>query len=127
MSRTDGPIEYSYSDCVETVTEIANIGNRIQSMYDVTINELKRVDSEICDIEHATEFYNLSASQGYKIYKMLHDARIRRREIKNRLHLLQWIRDKKVSGINGDNLNRKLTEIDNQQYRPRVLKELFNV
>lgn len=96
-------------------------------MYDTTINELKRVDSEICDIEHAAEFYNLSASQGYKIYKMLHDARVRRREIKNRLHLIQWIRDKKVSGINGDNLNRKLTEIDNQQYRPRVLKELFNV
>lgn len=123
----DERVEYDYADCVKTVKELTEISKRLQSMFDTTTNELKQVDLEVCDIQHAAEFHELNAAQGYNLYRMLHDATIRRRKIKNKLKLLQWVREKKLFGINGDNLNRKLAEIDGQQYIPRVLNELFDV
>ena len=43
------------------------------------------------DIEHAAEFYNLDASHGYQRYKMLHNARVRRRKYKNAITRIDYI------------------------------------
>ena len=54
----------------------------IHSQRDVLVNALKKAELEVEDIEHAAEFYNLDASHGYQLYKMLHDARVRRRSFR---------------------------------------------
>lgn len=46
----------------------------IHSQLDVLVNAQKKAELEVEDIEHAAEFYNLDASHGYQLYKMLHDA-----------------------------------------------------
>ena len=87
-----------------------------------------QVEKEICDIMHYIEFNNLDAANGYKIYKMLRECRIRRRKIKDE--------DVRVSAaiqaLGGIDLQEKLKSsicqiksLDNRIYRPRALNELF--
>ena len=79
------------------------------------------------DIEHAAEFYNLNASQGYKLYKLLHDARNRRREYKNELEKINLSLGTSIRSINMENLQRSILGLDGKQYAPRINKELFRV
>ena len=51
----------------------------------------RKAELEIEDIEHAAEFYNLDASHGYQLYKLLHDARVRRRKCKNAIAWIDFI------------------------------------
>ena len=87
------------------------------------------VEKEICDLMHYIEFNNLDAANGYKIYKMLRECRLRRRLIKNE--------DIKVSAaiqaLGGLTLQEKLKEslgrlkgLENRTYSPRILYELFD-
>lgn len=45
--------------------------------------ELLEIEREIIHIYHAMEFYNLDAAKGYKIYKMMQERLIRRRQNKD--------------------------------------------
>ena len=63
----------------------------IHSQRDVLVNAQKKAELEVEDIEHAAEFYNLDASHGYQLYKMLHDARVRRRKCKNAIAWIDYI------------------------------------
>lgn len=63
----------------------------IHSQRDVLVNAQKKAELEVEDIEHAAEFYNLDASHGYQRYKMLHDARVRRRKCKNAIAWIDFI------------------------------------
>ena len=73
------PIELGY-DILEKVKEISEFTKQIEQRRLYLIEMIHNIDLEIVDIEHAAEFYVLNASQGYKLYKLLHDARNRRRE-----------------------------------------------
>ena len=63
----------------------------IHSQRDVLVNAQKKAELEVEDIEHAAEFYNLDASHGYQLYKMLHDARVRRRKYNNAITRIDYI------------------------------------
>ena len=63
----------------------------IHSQRDVLVNAQKKAELEVEDIEHSAEFYNLDASHGYQLYKMLHDARVRRRKCKNAIAWIDYI------------------------------------
>ena len=64
-------------DLSRNVTLYCNVcGNDQFSALD---DELERIRLEIIDIEHAAEFYDLDLYKGWKVYKMLQDARKRRR------------------------------------------------
>lgn len=45
-------------------------------------DSLSELDKKISDIMHCAEFYELDACRGYKLYKILHQTRIERREVK---------------------------------------------
>ena len=117
----------TYSETIDTIKELDNTANVLRNMLDEANREMSEIDKEITDIEHAAEFYNLNAAQGYKLYKVLHDARIRRREIKNKHDILQWVISKKVEKLSNNALNGQIRNIKARTYTPRVLKELFNV
>lgn len=120
------PIELKY-DILDKVKEISEFTKQIEERRLYLIEMIHTVDLEIVDIEHAAEFYNLNASQGYKLYKLLHDARNRRREYKDELEKINLSLGTSIRSTNMENLERSILGLDNRQYTPRINKELFGV
>ena len=120
------PIELSY-DILDKVKEISEFTKQIEERRLYLIEMIHTVDLEIVDIEHAAEFYNLNASQGYKLYKLLHDARNRRREYKDELEKINLSLGTSIRSTNMENLERSILGLDNRRYTPRINKELFDV
>ena len=112
-------------DVLTASNELKDIANKIMIRREHLTRELSLIDLEIQDIEHAAEFYELNASQGYKLYKMLHDARIKRRNIKDEWSMLGAFLNSSIKNM--DNVRKMSDGLDNRQYTPRVNKELFGV
>ena len=119
-------IELEY-DILDKVKEISEFTKQIEERRLYLMEMIHTVDLEIVDIEHAAEFYNLNASQGYKLYKLLHDARNRRREYKDELEKINLSLGTSIRSTNMENLERSILGLDNRQYTPRINKELFGV
>lgn len=120
------PIELDY-DISEKVKEISTLVKQLESRRLYLIEEIHNIELDIVDIEHAAEFYNLNAAQGYKIYKMLHDDRINRRKLKQELKSIELFLGTTLKSNNIDNLERSIEGLNNLKYTPRVNKELFGV
>ncbi|WP_418752466.1 hypothetical protein [Frisingicoccus sp.] len=87
------------------------------------------IEREITDIYHAMEFYNLDAAKGYNLYRMMKERLIRRRKNKDEAARIEHILTSGIKGIaNGQARERFETEMmEDKEYRPRVLKELFEI
>lgn len=120
------PIELEY-DILDKVKEISIFTKQIEERRLYLIEEIHKIDLEIVDIEHAAEFYNLNASQGYKLYKLLHTARVSRRELKDELCIIDLSLGTSIRSKNMENLERSILGLDNRKYEPRINKELFGV
>ena len=120
------PVELSY-DILEKVKEMHVFTKELENRKLYLSDKLSKIDLEIVDIEHAAEFYNLNASQGYKLYKLLHDRRIERRKIKDELQIIGFTLGTTINSTNIHNLERSILGMDNKKYTPRINKELFGV
>ena len=120
------PIELDY-DILDKVKDILLATKQMEERKMYLAEEIQKVDLEIVDIEHAAEFYDLNASQGYKLYKLLRDNRIKRRELKDELEKINLFLGTSIKSANMENLERSILGLDNRQYTPRINKELFNV
>lgn len=89
------------------------------------LNEESNIDKQISDILHYIEFYNFSASNGYKLCKALKELRLRRRHIKNELELIGIISTHTCNNIANGNTNKAIDGLGKKQYVPRVLNDLF--
>ncbi|MCD7784682.1 MAG: hypothetical protein LUH18_03755 [Oscillospiraceae bacterium] len=107
------------------VDNIAGSYREILDYKDFLQKEQSKVELELCDIEHAIEFYSLNACDGYKMYKLFHDCRVRRREIKNDLRRINSILGMTYEQIAAGGIEKAFDEVDAQTYHPRVLPELF--
>ena len=87
---------------------------------------LVRVESELCDCEHACEFFKFDAAKGYRLYRMIRACRINRRFLKDELRRVNAIVETSAVETASGRLQKAMHEIDTQVYTPRVLKELFN-
>ncbi|MCD7732869.1 MAG: hypothetical protein LUH56_05460 [Oscillospiraceae bacterium] len=109
-------------------TLVDNITGSYRGIFDYKEflqKELTKVEAELCDIEHAIEFFNYNASDGYKMYKMLHDCRVRRRGIKDDLRKANAILGMSYEQIVSGEIDKTFDEVENQTYEPRILPELF--
>lgn len=97
----------------------------IHSQRDVLVNAQKKAELEVEDIEHAAEFYNLDASHGYQLYKMLHDARVRRRKCKNAIAWIDFILEQRPERFVENNPSARIVGTRSRDYAPRALPELF--
>ena len=88
-------------------------------------DELSKIDLEIEDILHSIEFYNVNAYQGYKLYKLIQEKRIKRRRIKNFLEVVGYIENKDIKDILSSNISKTINGITDRKYTPRQLQELF--
>ncbi len=88
-------------------------------------SELSKIDKEISDICHYIEFYPLSASNGYKMAKMLKDHLVKRREIKNELGVLGRMQMMSVGQVGSGKGREIIDKSLDKHYTPRILNELF--
>lgn len=89
--------------------------------------ELLEIEREITDIYHAMEFYNLNAAKGYKIYKMMQERLIRRRENKDETLKIDYILSGGIKGLTSKQTRKRFEALEKRHYQPRALKELFGV
>lgn len=115
-------IDYSILD---KVIEIESFAKDLQERNLYLKARLQEIELEIVDIEHAAEFYTLNASQGYKIYKMLHESRVERREVKNEMEKIKYIMNSSMNSALYNKISKSVEGVNTKQYTPRVLKELF--
>lgn len=118
------PLSFDISDTADNLLAISRQAENYKRYLDEC---LSTVDMEIVDIEHAAEFYELNAAQGYKIYKMLHDARVKRRIIKNNMEIVKKFLDTSLRSSSIESLRNCIDSVDSKTYSPRVNKELFGV
>lgn len=119
-------VELKY-DILDKVKEILEFTNELEARRLYLLEKIHDIDLEINDIEHAAEFYVLNASQGYKLYRMLHDARVKRRTYKNELQKIELSIGTSMKKTNMENLAKSIIGVDHKKYSPRVNKELFGV
>lgn len=131
--ETNQMIEQVISDTDESIAEIlARVRNFESYMQDIgkkrdTLTyELSKVDAEIDDILHAAEFYNLNACEGYKLYKMLRDARIKRRKLKDYIEVVGYVERATGKDFANNVGSKSILGKETREYTPRVLNELFN-
>lgn len=106
--------------------KLKEIAEEIDLKYLNLKNDLDIVEKEIVDIYHAIEFYDMSASKGYKIYKMLQERLQKRRAIKDELEKISIIFDVHIKKDSMNKAMEKLNHMEARGYVPRVMVELFS-
>lgn len=97
------------------------------SYKEALIKQLTEVDNEQQDLLHYIEFNSLDVFKGYKAYKMLHECRCRRREIKNKLLEFDIFKSATWDDVKDYKTVSRINGFDERSYAPRVLTELFEV
>lgn len=121
-NETDKEIQNILSQVQEFESYIQDIGKK----RDALTYEMSKVDAEIEDILHAAEFYNLNACEGYKLYKMLREARIKRRKLKDYIEVVGYIEGATGKELAEGKGSKSILGKLSREYKPRVLNELFN-
>ena len=92
----------------------------IQCQRETLVTGQRKAEIEIEDIEHAAEFYNLDASHGYQLYKLLHDARVRRRKCKNAIAWIDFILEQRPERFVENNPSARIVGTRSRDYAPRA-------
>lgn len=87
--------------------------------------ELEQYEDEQQDIIHAIEFRARNASDGYKMYKKLHELRNNRRKIKDSLLVIEILEDTFGDKITNCFVSDRLKGMKKRKYMPRRNKEIF--
>ena len=118
------PIKRTVID--DYIDRLKEITDEIDLNYFTLKRDLERVEKEIVDIYHAMEFYDLSASKGYKIYKMMQERLQHRREIKDELEKIKIMLGIHIEKKSVNKAKEKIEGMEQRRYVPRVMIELFN-
>lgn len=122
-------------DVLKLKDNLFGVADEIRTEWKELHDRLSVADQKKIDIEHFIELYKLSASQGFKAYKMLQEALLERREIKDRIDELRPLMDFLNKSFVFDNnrhntitqsINNKINNKKSRQYTARVLTELFS-
>ena len=126
-------VKNDLSDAIVDI-DVDSIMDSLEMDFDLLVKrkkflelELLQIEREITDIYHAMEFYNLDAAKGYKIYKMMQERLIRRRQNKDESLKIDYILSGGIKGLTSNQTRKRFETMENRQYTPRALKELFGV
>lgn len=120
--------EYTPIDMDNVKTLICSLSDQFKAMKgnkEWLLEMESKIDREISDILHYIEFYPFNACDGYKLAKDLRDLRLKRRDVKNQLEAIQIISSHSCNMLADGRTNKALCEIENKEYKPRILTELF--
>lgn len=116
------PIELA--PAIDIISAMTDLNKQCAAQRQWLENRLCETQSKICDIEHAIEFYNYNARDGYKMYKRLKELRIERRKYKDAL-LVCEIMSTSFGATDWIALDERLPGLAERQYKPRFYSELF--
>ena len=108
----------------DKIDEVYRFFSQIPDTKAILKKEQKRIERAICDIQHYIELGNLGASDGYKAYKLLQSYLLQRREMKDKIALLEAF----GNAINSSGLaeaKKAAESLVTRTYRPRELPDLF--
>jgi hypothetical protein len=111
---------------LEKMMDVETYVTNLKKYLGILDAELERVQLEIIDIEHAAEFFDLDMYKGWKLYKMLQEARKRRRKYKDEKAKIVYILGSNFVDCTNSAITNYIKSLDDRQYSPRVLQELFN-
>lgn len=113
---------------LEEIIKSINLLSEFVNSKEELLNELSESDQIISDLLHYLEFETFNASKGYKIAKKIKEVRIKRREIKNKLHIVSIFEQSQNKLINSSNrvmliatLIKEKNKLENQEYNYRIL------
>lgn len=113
-----------YDSALAQISSFCDLHDQLVARATWVEYKLQEVENKIQDVLHAIEFNSYNARDGYKIYKLLHDLRLERREYKDE----QIIADVMKSGFADSNWELTRTRVDDlkdRQYHVREMEELF--
>lgn len=117
--------EYN-SKVLEKVIELINYVTDLEKRKCIIIEEIRNTDLEVCDLNHAAEFFVLNASKGYYIYKQMHEVQIKRRMLKDELKSIEFLQS--AIDINAiRDAKRSIENLQNKKYKPRINEDLFKM
>lgn len=118
-------IEVNVDDLKNSINDLSSKLSTLNGNKDWLLEMQSNVDKEISDIMHYIEFNNFSACDGYKLCKALKELRLKRRKIKNELELINILNTQSLKQLALGKTNLAISGLDNKQYEPRILQELF--
>lgn len=119
----DFEVNNIYEKFYEQIMSIKSVvGN--QKLLEEALNKITLITE---DINHFIEFNNLNAAQGYNIYKIQHLLYLKRREIKDKLKAIDFIRTSNVTDLINGSTEIMGKRIHNRKYRIRTseIKDIF--
>lgn len=122
IKENEAELDFEIEDLLD---ELASATDKLERRLQYLRSQQSKYDLERTDIEHAAEFYKLNASQGYKLYKLLHDNGVQRRKIKDEIKKIECTLGTKLNKNDVENSKKSVDGLLNQQYTGRILKELF--
>ena len=117
--------EVDIDDLKKSINDLSEKLTTLKGNKEWLLDEESNIDKQISDILHYIEFYNFSASDGYKLCKALKELRLRRRDVKNKIELISIINTHTCNNIANGNTNKAIDNLSKKQYVPRVLNDLF--
>ncbi len=117
------------SDIPSAISSLLTLYGQVDTAIERCNHIIRDTDLETSDLLHKCEFSNPNAADGYKFFKEIQICRIRRRNAKDMLKLLEIIRD---SGV-VDSIYKFVNQygayqynLENRTYRPRIRNDLFS-
>jgi hypothetical protein len=80
-------------EAVEIATKFLELLTTIEKSYDTLYAEVGKIDKETSDLLHDLEFDIFCGREGYKKAKRIKEIRMRRRELKNTMELVNPLRE----------------------------------
>ena len=117
----------SENDILKKIEEISEFVQSLEKRRLYLQDMIHTADLKITDIEHAAEFFNLGAAEGYKLYKMLRETRLERRAYKNELEKIDLFLGASVRSESLNNQAKKISNVEKKTYTPRIDPELFGL
>lgn len=121
----DTYIPIDFDDVKKSLQELSAKFSILKGNKEWLLEKQSDIDKQISDILHFIEFERFSACEGFKLCKALKELRLKRREIKNELELINIINCHTCNNMANGSTNKAIHSIENKQYAPRVLVELF--
>jgi hypothetical protein len=112
----------SIKTSLNSLSNLADFDETVCSYKEKMLKELSTIDLELTDLDHFIESHKFSASEGYKISHMRQERLKKRRIIKNNIRMCDLLKQCTSDSVKSC---KKIEQIENYSYTPRVLKDLF--
>lgn len=119
-------VQWDIDSVIETVSAFEELVDHLRNSKEYLTAKQTIAEQEILDLEHAIEFYNYNACDGYKMYKAIKEQRIERRKAKDLLLLLQILEESVSPEFFNTPPSKRIEGLKHRKYKPRVNMDIFD-